>query len=646
MAIFYVDYENGADANNGTSWATAFKTLQGATSAKGVAPGDEIRIAKSPASVSIGNATWTRGSATVTLAAAKTAAIHECEVIWTNAGASSTGRDSNVKKVGSYSCRISTLTTDTGLLSYRAITETDFSDFTKITLWLRANAVYGSVFKICLCSDASGATVVDEFVVPALLGTNTWRAVTIAKTGGGNLGASIQSIAVYAASAAGANASLYLDHIMACNDLSLTSLISKKAADSGEDELFWPVLSITGASVVLAKDPNGVATSFYQGTTETVESFSREPIKTAIVASGATVIQYLEVSGAVGQLIEFKGGYNPATGDRDGETIFSGQNGYGIGIRTTTKDFVKLSRLGFYNCYNGVELQSGANNYLEDITAAGNSNNGVSWSIYSSNALGRLKTFANAADGLSLSSYGSILDNVIAQANGSYDVNIIAGIGNIIKKLTCGLAAGSSYSGLRFHTTAMNKIFQAWMEKIFPSWGPNYISRLEGLLADPAIHTTYYKTDMRTICHDYENTQGNHWIFADGGALNYQTAMKYTGVEGCWRFAPLSTQRCEQTPLALTMLKVACVANKEVTVKGWFRRSHTGLTMRLAVRNCPVAGVDDDAAAMTAAADTWEQLTLTLTPTEAGVVEIEAQTYGGTTYVGHVSGPWEVTQAS
>ena len=42
--------------------------------------------------------------------------------------------------------------------------------------------------------------------------------------------------------------------------------------------------------------------------------------------------------------------------------------------------------------------------------------------------------------------------------------------------------------------------------------------------------------------------------------------------------------------------------------------------------------VSDVSASMTAAADTWEQLTITFTPTAAGVVEIEAWAYGGTTY--------------
>jgi len=39
---------------------------------------------------------------------------------------------------------------------------------------------------------------------------------------------------------------------------------------------------------------------------------------------------------------------------------------------------------------------------------------------------------------------------------------------------------------------------------------------------------------------------------------------------------------------------------------------------------------------MTAAADTWEQISLTFTPTEIGVVEIISECYGGSSYTGYV----------
>jgi hypothetical protein len=49
-----------------------------------------------------------------------------------------------------------------------------------------------------------------------------------------------------------------------------------------------------------------------------------------------------------------------------------------------------------------------------------------------------------------------------------------------------------------------------------------------------------------------------------------------------------------------------------------------------------IAGVAADvSSSMTAAADTWEQRTITFTPTETGVVSITVEAYGGTTFIGY-----------
>lgn len=66
MSTFYLDFENGNDASDGSSWANAWKTITtGATNAR-IAPGDIIRIAKSPAPSSVGNGTWTGTSIAAT----------------------------------------------------------------------------------------------------------------------------------------------------------------------------------------------------------------------------------------------------------------------------------------------------------------------------------------------------------------------------------------------------------------------------------------------------------------------------------------------------------------------------------------------------------------------------------------------------
>jgi hypothetical protein len=61
MVTYYVDYEGGNDANDGTSFAQRWQTLTNGATAARIAPGDEIRVMASPAPTAIGNATWTGG---------------------------------------------------------------------------------------------------------------------------------------------------------------------------------------------------------------------------------------------------------------------------------------------------------------------------------------------------------------------------------------------------------------------------------------------------------------------------------------------------------------------------------------------------------------------------------------------------------
>lgn len=62
MSTFYLDYEGGNDANDGTSFANRWKTITNGATAARIAPGDTIRLMASPDPTSLGiNGTWTDG---------------------------------------------------------------------------------------------------------------------------------------------------------------------------------------------------------------------------------------------------------------------------------------------------------------------------------------------------------------------------------------------------------------------------------------------------------------------------------------------------------------------------------------------------------------------------------------------------------
>jgi hypothetical protein len=98
-----------------------------------------------------------------------------------------------------------------------------------------------------------------------------------------------------------------------------------------------------------------------------------------------------------------------------------------------------------------------------------------------------------------------------------------------------------------------------------------------------------------------------------------------------------SDYRTNDYPLAFAIAKVAVSANSLVIIKAWMRRDNAGFVMRLKLKGGQIAGVNNDVVSyITAGADTWEQVALNFTPTEAGVVEILVECWGGSTFTGYI----------
>jgi len=125
-----------------------------------------------------------------------------------------------------------------GKVAYQALGSVqDFSAFQAISFSLMTTtlaAIPNNQFYLALCSDTAGAVVVDRFDISdttstfgtGLLGNATYAMkYHITKTGGGNLGSSIQSVALYANTDPG-TPTLQLDNIVAVKALSDPTCIS------------------------------------------------------------------------------------------------------------------------------------------------------------------------------------------------------------------------------------------------------------------------------------------------------------------------------------------------------------------------------------------------------------------------------------
>lgn len=331
---------------NGYSWATAIKEPLGLfNQVTFPRPEIEIRVEKSPDAYSVGNATWTDGSGTVTLATAQTKTIDNCEVAWTAANSATVTRvTTSPVKQGTYRMQIAVPavpTTATKYAYYDLGSNQDFSAYQRISYWLQPSSTSAidadTEYKICLCSDTTGDTIVDEFILPRQnYNASDCMPFTITRNGGGNLGNSIRSVALYTSTTTPTGStSITLDNIIACTStgLNLMSVISKcnvSTYDHSQDPWF-AIDSIDGTSVQLASPTpsqnwNETNNTYFKYVTEgtspqTITTYARELILID-TKTGSGFTNYLLASMiASDNFFIVNGGWNPSTNSLDGVTF-------------------------------------------------------------------------------------------------------------------------------------------------------------------------------------------------------------------------------------------------------------------------------------------------------------------------------------
>jgi hypothetical protein len=137
--------------------------------------------------------------------------------------------------------------------------------------------------------------------------------------------------------------------------------------------------------------------------------------------------------------------------------------------------------------------------------------------------------------------------------------------------------------------------------------------------------TAYYNYRIYSNNHDQDTTK--NFIYTDGGLISSVATDRVGGTGIMWKLAVTSNTRNIYYPLKLSIAKIAVVASKLVTVKAYMKITST--TDILGALVCPggqLTGITvADVKTNTGTADTsWHELTITFTPTQAGVVEIEA----------------------
>jgi len=300
-----------------------------------------------------------------------------CTINITAVASGSSAAYTNTRKEGSYStsCTPGSFTRLRTCIAYLNITDDNFSAYQTLSFWLwsTVSQTPNSV-AIALCSDNFGAVVVDYCPIDLSVAPLYPGVYTVPRVGGGNLGASIGSIAVYSYTAIMQQYPVYVDDIIACeaNGLSLISLISKNSVLKGGAENWYGIQSIVGTTVLL----DNYSFTFpyagrgYYGATETVATYMVNPLRPSVAIGGATTnVEIIQDSGSAGLLITYSGGWSKDTNTQTGESIYDAPS-MGRGLYCAGKNYVRLEYIGEYRFWYGFYIQGG---YFEtDGIRAGN----------------------------------------------------------------------------------------------------------------------------------------------------------------------------------------------------------------------------------------------------------------------------------
>lgn len=370
MTIYYVDPVNGNNANNGLSWGAAKQFYNGFT----LAAGDEVRYAKTPDPVSIGNVTWTAGTSYpgyMTAASSVATLVDDCESGWVSSGSPTVTHVATSKRVGTNSVNIVIGAGTSGKLAYKTLPSTmDLSGSSRISFWVRFsianNATGGSIFQIKLCSDSAGATAVNTITLPSWYFLVGWVPVTIDT--GSAFGSGINSIALYSSSATPA-VTINIDNITVtgtgASSLALTDLIAKN------DGLgrYFDIMGLDGTKIYIGSVINTALTfsvaspsncQYYwdPAGTQTVDTVKRsvQPTQTLVqISSQSLAVQVALpiVSNTNATTIYFRGGYNTNTNTVDGETWWDGSTSSGYPFSFSLGGtFYRIENFGFVRYYS------------------------------------------------------------------------------------------------------------------------------------------------------------------------------------------------------------------------------------------------------------------------------------------------------
>lgn len=389
------------------------------------------------------------------------------------------------------------------------------------------------------------------------------------------------------------------------------------------DGNWWEVITLTSATAC-------VLYKVFGGTTQSGISSRKLGVTSTGAATATGTVQAVSVSGTSGNNLLISGGWDLSTQTQTGQTWFRQMHGtfnnrYGYGLYLSGTSFTTISRLHFLRYDTGINYITGGNNNVVNSPTCNSNTYGI---------------YYNA-------SHNNVATTPTCNGNWS-GIHHVGGSNNVVNSPTC----ISNTNGLNYTATSNDNLAVNPTCKSSAFYAINNNSsrnRIAGTLTTASSTTgaisnvgnatlTITKAAIAeaTIAAGFTNyvngrvcigdIGGYSQIWTDGGNIISQAATAGgTGKE--WRFNVTSANRYSGYPLSMKVAAVAVAANAQVTVTVYFKKSATSIAGRLLCRGGQLAGVDSDVSTTCPNDTSRNNVTITFTPTEAGVIEIEAEAW-------------------
>ena len=692
MANYYIDPENGSDSNSGTllsPWKYFSKATVGNVTSL---PAEvRVKKSPDPINTGL-TSSWTSLSNQVTLSGTVANLIATCdssETGWSGVTNSTFAFNASSSTTGITRCKTGTacvkfdvqIAFSTGKIGYRTLSSTqDLSSYQSICFWLCVNNTslnLSTDLSINLCSDSSGDTPLLTLPVKSVTvggdgppngaAAGFWTPVVC--THSTTLPSGVNSISfTLNRDVTAAIVVIAFDSIFACNKvadgLTIHSLIghTNSTGAGGDDSDSWyPILYMDGTSVYidgstqavqgLAGFTSGAPTKGWSGPSNlsSVNFYRRETFKWPLPAGARTGTGWgaFARSGTdQSTIVQYRGGWDFASDTQNGQTWIDYVNGGGpdSGAINYTLNYIKMEKFAVVRSLYGFSFSSGTLQHVEmDNIAAIACDRGFytgassACTISPINPKMGIQFLNNNMYGISTSRTSPIYmyveklcsNNMTGAIMGITDSSVQGGVWRNNTVAVQASAYGPNYVyDMRFYNSShADIVFQSQTGGAAP-WCNVQADNININSINSA------SSHAKLFISRYDGSSTDHRIYAGVTSLTARFALTATGRSGtglCWKLLGTNTSAFYPTDVCVGRYIVS--ANTTATFNAWMYRSTSTPTARLRIRTNgriiggittgyfgPFSDVSSSA--------TWEQVSVSCTPTSTCCVEVWAEAFG------------------